>query len=222
MLPKSSREVDDWFAFFPGQRQAHPEQDREQQDLEQVPLGKGVHRAGGDDVHQEIDGSLRFGGRGQAGQGFRVDGGRVGVDSGPGLDDVDHDKPDDQGQCGDDLEIEDGLAAHAAYRLDVFHLGDAHGHGAEDDGSDDHLDEVDERVSQRLEINAQRGIEVPDQDTENQGDNNLEIQTFTQTPGHYLLSCSPSRLSRQEGRFVKYPSKPCCMRCARHCSWNTG
>ena len=48
----------DRLAFFAHGREGEAEEEGEQQHLEDVSLGEGVHHAGGDDVHQEIDGAV--------------------------------------------------------------------------------------------------------------------------------------------------------------------
>ena len=54
----------------------------------------------------------------------------------------------------DDLEVEQRQAAGLADLLHVLHAGDADHDGAEDDRRDDHLDQLDEAVAERLHRRA--------------------------------------------------------------------
>jgi hypothetical protein len=83
----------------------------------------------------------------------------------PGCPDVDDDQADDQRDGADDLEVQDRQAAGLADLLHVFHAGDADDDGAEDDRRDDHLDQLDEAVAQRLHRRAGFGVEMTQQIT---------------------------------------------------------
>ena len=63
---------------------------------------------------------------------------------------------------GHHLEVEQRLAADAADLLHVARAGDAEHHGAEDDRRDQHLDQRDEAVAERLQRNAGLGRHVAD------------------------------------------------------------
>ena len=91
---------------------------------------------------------------GDGGERLGVELGDVGVEAYAGLDDVDHDQADGQGQGGDDLEVEQRLGADPPDFLHVIHPGDAGDHRAENDGGDDHLDQLDEAVPQRFQFRA--------------------------------------------------------------------
>src|SRR6185369_1076558 len=124
------------------------EQDGEEEHLEDVTLGKGVHHAAGDDVEEEVG---RGGGRGLGGDGGQSLGiqlGDIGVHAYAGLDHVDHHQSDRQGQGRDDLEIKERLGADPADLLHVLHARDAGHDGTEDHRRDDHLDQLDEAVAQ--------------------------------------------------------------------------
>ena len=58
---------------------------------------------------------------------------------------------------GHDLEVEQRLEADAADLLHVLHAGDAVHDRAEDDRRDEHLDQLDEGVAERLHRLAQPG-----------------------------------------------------------------
>ncbi len=55
-------------------------------------------------------------------------------------------KADEQGEGGDDLEVEEGFAPHPSHGPDVPGLGDAHDDGGEEQGNDQPLDEADESL----------------------------------------------------------------------------
>jgi hypothetical protein len=54
--------------------------------------------------------------------------------------------------------------------------GDAHHVGGEDDRSQQHLDQLDEAITERLHIGAHRGIEVPQGDAEPDADQDLDVK----------------------------------------------
>ena len=85
-------------------------------------------------------------------------------------------KPDDQRESGDDFEVEQRLAADAAELLQIAHRGDAVDDGAEDDRRDDHLDQLDEAVAERLERFAELRKEMADDDAERDGDQHLDVE----------------------------------------------
>ena len=69
---------------------------------------------------------------------------------------VDDGEADHQRDRRDDFEVEQGLAADAADLLHVAGAGDAEDDGAEDDRADQHLDERDEAVAERLQLHGRR------------------------------------------------------------------
>ncbi|MNP03342.1 hypothetical protein D3C76_952250 [compost metagenome] len=73
------------------------------------------------------------------------------VDSGARLEHVGQQQADDDGDGGDDLEVEDGLQADAAELLRVAHAGDADHQRCDHDRYHDHLDQADEDVAGRLQ-----------------------------------------------------------------------
>ena len=81
---------------------------------------------------------------------FGVERRGIDVHAGAGLHDVDDREADDQRDRADDLEIEQRIAAGLADLLHVLHAGDADDDRAEDDRRDDHLDQLDEAVAERL------------------------------------------------------------------------
>ena len=90
--------------------------------------------------------------------------------AGTGLDHVDHDQADDQGDGGNDLEVQQRIATGLADRLHALHASDAADDGAEDDRGDDHLDQFDEPVAQGFEGYAGFRVVVTEQDTDGDGD----------------------------------------------------
>ena len=75
-----------------------------------------------------------------------------------------------------DLEIEQREAARLADLLHVFHAGDAEHDRAEDDRRDQHLDELDEAIAERLHGRAGLGIEMPERDARGDGDEHLDVK----------------------------------------------
>ena len=85
-------------------------------------------------------------------------------------------EPDDQRKRGHDLEIDQRLHADAADLLHVLHAGDAVHDGAEDDRRDEHLDQLDEPVAERLHRLAELRVEMTQQDAEHDRGKHLHIE----------------------------------------------
>ena len=68
----------------------------------------------------------------------------------PGFTTLPTTRPMSESERGYDFKVEQRFAADAADLLHVLHPGDAGDHGAEDHQRDDHGDQADERVAQRL------------------------------------------------------------------------
>ena len=128
--------------------QREAEQDREQQHLKDVAAREGADDTVGNDVENEVDRMLCLGlfheVRHGAGIGLRRD-------AAPDRHEVADDEADDQGEGRDDLEIDQRLDRDAADLLGLLDMRDAGNDRAEDDRRDDHLDELDEAVTQRLD-----------------------------------------------------------------------
>ena len=77
---------------------------------------------------------------------------------------------------GDDLEIAQRIQADAAHMPQVVHARNAQHHRAEDDGRDQHLDQLDEAIAQRLELHGQVRHEVADQHADHDRDQHLHVQ----------------------------------------------
>ena len=160
--------------------QRKAEQHREQQHLQDLTLGKGVHHRGGDHMQQEVHGALHLAGLGVGRNALGVQRVGVHVHARAGLQHIDHDQADDQGQGRDDLEVQQGQAAGLAHLLHVFHAGDAHHHGTEDDGRDDHLDQFDEAVAQGFHLGAHFRREVAQHHADDDGEQHLNVERFVE------------------------------------------
>ena len=150
-------------ARFTGGGQRKAEQHRKQQHLKDLAFGKGIDHGVGNDVQQKIDGALRMRGGRVTGERLGIQRGDVDVHPRTRLERIDHDDADDQRDRAHGLEIEQRLATDAADLLHVLHAGDTGHHGAENDRRDNHLDELDEAVAQRLHCRADIGPEVAEQ-----------------------------------------------------------
>ncbi|MNP52920.1 hypothetical protein D3C76_1473450 [compost metagenome] len=146
--------------------QGEAEDHREHQHLQDVAVGEGTDHGVGDDIEQEANGGLLRAGGGVSGHAAGVQGGDVDVHASARLDHVDDDEADDQGDGGDDFKVQQRVAAGLADRLHALHAGDAADHGAEDDRGDDHFDQFDEPVTQRLQGHAGFRVVMAQQDTD--------------------------------------------------------
>src|SRR3954471_6090725 len=99
-------------------------------------------------MQHEIDGLLLARLLGIAGDGYRI--GRAG-EARTWLDDVAHQKADDECKRRDDLEVDEGFDTDAPNLLGALDMGDAGHDGAEDDRRDHHSDQLDETVSKSLD-----------------------------------------------------------------------
>jgi hypothetical protein len=166
-------------------------QDGDHQHLQQVALGERPEEGLGDQVQQVGDQPLAVMGLFQvAGGDLGIQVGGVDVEAVARLQDVADDQPDHQGQGRDHLEIDQGLDPHPPERLDVAHVGDAAGHGQEDHRGDHQLDQLDERVAQRLQRHPDLGPQRPDQHAQGDADQHLDIERLQrpqQTHAHSPL-----------------------------------
>jgi hypothetical protein len=152
------------------------EQDRDQQDLQDVAVGERPDQRVRDDRHQEA-GDRRLVRlvrivRDRGG----IERGDVDVHAGAGLDHVGDDQPDDQRQRREEQEVCERLARDATDRAQFLHACDAGHQRQEDDGGDDHLDELDEPVAERLQRLAIGRVEMPERGAERDRDEDLEIE----------------------------------------------
>lgn len=99
-----------------------------------------------------------------------------GGEAGARFEDVHDGEADEKGDRGDDLEVEQGLDADSAQLLEIAHRGDAVDDGAEDDGSDHHLDELHEPVAEGFERGAERWTETADEDAQGDRDQDLDVK----------------------------------------------
>ena len=161
----------------PHARQREPEDHREEQDLENLPLGKRTDDGGRDDAEQDVDDAVRFLGRGGVafnGSGVKSRG--VGVDTGTRFNNIDGNEPDDERQRRHHLKIEERLHADPPDFFEVVHARDAGDYGAEDDRRNDHLDELDEPVTKRFQAGAEIGPEMADRHAESDGHQHLDVE----------------------------------------------
>ncbi len=146
--------------------QGDAQQHRDQDNLQHRALGEGVHDCRRDDVHEEADEAglglcpLRV-----AGDGAGIDMRGVDVHADAGLHHIHDDEADDERDGREDLEVDDSPHADPTDLLEVAHLGDANDDGAEDHRREQHLDQLDEPLSQWLQGDADIRQKIPDQTT---------------------------------------------------------
>ena len=134
-------------------RQCDAEQRREHQDLQDVVLGERIDHAGRDHVEQEIHDPGRLCcARRVACDGFGIERRRIDVHPLARLEDVNNDKADQERKGRQYFKIDERPHADASQLLHVFHSRDAEDDRREDDGREHHLDQLDERVAQRLQV----------------------------------------------------------------------
>ena len=87
-----------------------------------------------------------------------VESGGIYVQATAGMHEVADDKSDEQRKSGDNFEIQQYFAADAADFFHVLHAGDTRDYGAKDDQRNDHRDQTNETVSERLHGDGFSGI----------------------------------------------------------------
>ena len=156
--------------------QGKRKQQREQNNLQHVALSKSTDHAIGYDVHQEFGGGMVFGRRRVALDRGRIDLAGVDIHAHARLDQVHHQQAEHQRHGRADFKIDHRLRADPPGFLDAAHAGDADHHRGKDDGRQQHLDQFDEEVAQRLEFDADIGIKMAEQYASRQADDDLDIQ----------------------------------------------
>lgn len=125
----------------------------------------------------------------ETGDGCRIEGLHINVETRARMQRMGGEQADQQRDAGHHFEIQQRLAADPTHLFHVVHAGDPGDHGAEDDRADDHLDQLDKTVAQRLEIDADLRPVMPDHNAHRDGDKHLHIegsQQFSDCHFYYL------------------------------------
>ena len=101
-------------------------------------------------MHEKVRDGCRFRRARVTGHCGGIEFGGIGVETRARLNQVAHHQADQQRNRGDDFEIEQGLAADAPHLFQVSHASNAGHDGAKDDQRDDHGDDADKGVPERL------------------------------------------------------------------------
>ena len=153
------------------------EQHRHEQHLQQFAgAGERVEERRRNDAQNEVSRGLRRGALGVVCDGAGIESRRVDVEASTRAECVDDDEADDERDRRDHFEVEQRLAAHTADLLHVARAGDAEHDRAEDDRADQHLDERDEPVAERLEPDAGGRIGVADRTARENREQDPEIE----------------------------------------------
>ena len=159
-----------------GKRKA--EHEGKEQHLQNITLGKGIHYSVGNDIYQEVNRALRIRLCCVSRQRSGIQLGDIGIHARPWLNDADHQQTDRQSKSRDDFKIEQRLGADPTDLLHVLHSRDAGYHGTKDNRCDDHLDQLDEAVAQRFHGRTGFGKEMPEQNTDEDCRQYLDVQTL--------------------------------------------
>ena len=98
------------------------------------------------------------------------------MQTGARLHEIGNDHAESKRQRRECQEIEHRLAGDAADLLQVRHAGNAGRDRQEDYGSNDHLDQFDESIAERLQSGSEIRIEMTDKHAGADGDDHLEIE----------------------------------------------
>jgi len=118
--------------------------------LQYIALRERVHDGGRNDMQHKFRDALGLGLPGVLRHGLRVEIGGIYVEARAGMHEVAHHQSDEQRNRGDNLEIQQRFAADTADLFHVLHAGDAGNHGTKDDQRNDHRDEANETIPERL------------------------------------------------------------------------
>ena len=165
-------------------RHGNPEQDGHEQGLQDVAFGEGADQRGRDDAHQEADDGRLVSGGGVLRHRSGVQRRGVDVQSTARLDYIGDNKADDQGEGREEEEIGKGLARHPADLPEIPHPGDARGDRQKDHRSDDHLDQFDKGVTQRLQAFAEIRPEMTNGPARHDRQQHNEVQTAIEWTAH--------------------------------------
>ena len=176
-------------AAITGHRQCAAEQHREQQHLQHVAGGEGIDHRRRDQLHQELDSAaagelarvLGVGAHRLGIQRLRVD-----VHADARLEQEGQRQAEGQRDGSHQLEVDERLHANAADALQVAGAGDAVHDDAEDDQRNDHLDQLDEAVAQRLELHRRLRHEKAEQHAGHEGHQYLAEQGTQESRHHGL------------------------------------
>ena len=91
-------------------------------------------------------------------------------------------RPITRAMRGYHFKVEQRLAAHAPDLLHVLHPGDAGDHGAEDHQRDDHGDQANERVAERLHGDRFRRADIAQNDGNRDGEQHLCREALVDRP----------------------------------------
>ncbi|MNV00484.1 hypothetical protein D3C71_906460 [compost metagenome] len=170
------QEGEDRTALLTHRCQRDAEQHRHEQHLQDVVAHERAQQRLGDDVHGKADQGQLVRLLHVAVDRRLVQAGRIDVHAGARLHHVRHHQADHQCQRGEEDEIDHRLGEDAAHGTQVGHAGDAGDDGQEDHRGDDHLHQLDEGITQRLERFGEGRLEVAEQHAQGDGQQHLEIQ----------------------------------------------
>ncbi|MPM58949.1 hypothetical protein SDC9_105784 [bioreactor metagenome] len=158
-------------AAFAQHRQRAAEQHGKQQHLQHIARGKGLHHGVGDQLHQKVHQAARgelVGVAGVRAHGRGVQRLHIHVHAVAGLEHKGQHQAHDQRDGGEHLKIHQRLHAHAAHAAQVARPGDAMHHHTEHQHRNDHLDQLDEAVAQRFELDGEFGRCKPQKNPDGQ------------------------------------------------------
>ena len=105
-----------------------------------------------------------------------------------GLADVHNEQPHDEGNGGNHFKVKQRKAPGLTDLFHVFHAGDTGHHRTENHRSDDHLDEFDEAVTERLHHCAPVRRKIAEQHAAHNGADHLKIKDLVNRNSLHNLS----------------------------------
>ncbi len=181
---------DDRAALLADHAERNREDDAEDDDLQDVALGHCVEDRLGDDVEEYLVPRLRL--RGDL---ALLPDRQVDADARPG--DVDGGQADDERDGRDDLEVDDRAQAHSAHDLHMAGAGDAGDQRGKDQGRDDHLDQAQEELAERPEVDGPVGVEVADEPADDDPDGETDEDLLSQSDSRAPRRCRSRGVRRR-------------------------
>ena len=172
-------QVDQRLGPLSQQREGAAEQDRHQQHLQDVALHKAADERIGDEFEEERRNAGRLhllGGGHVRRHGRRVERFRIHIHAVAGAEQIGQRDAQRQRNRRHHLEVDDGLAAHAPDLLQLAGAADPHHHDGEDDRRDQHLDQLQKTITERLQLLRKFGRPDAQRDAHRQGNQNLPEQ----------------------------------------------
>ncbi len=133
-------------------------------------------------MDEEFGNALGLGLAGVFGYGPCVERGGIDIKTAARVHHIADDESDEQRKGGDYFEIQQGFATDTTNLFHVVHAGNSGDQGAEDDQRDDHGDQTNEGIAQRLHCDGPGWADIAEDDGQADSDQHLEREAHVEGP----------------------------------------